>query len=53
MKTQIVSTNAITLGPFLALLLTLRHLAPNGDQGRQPGPVLPRGAVLAVRCVSR
>ena len=53
MKTQIVSTNATTLGPFLALLLTLRHHAPHSDQVQQPGPVLPRGAVLAVRYVSR
>jgi hypothetical protein len=53
MKTQIVSTNAITLGPFLALLLTLRHGTPHSDSVRQPSAGLPKGAVLAVRCVSR
>jgi hypothetical protein len=53
MKTQFISTNATTLGPFLALLVTLHHPAPHSDQVRQPGPALPRGAVLAVRCASR
>jgi hypothetical protein len=48
-----VSTQAMTLGPFLTLLLTLHHRGTWIDGDWWPGSRIPRGAILAARYVSR
>lgn len=48
-----LSTRALTLGPFLTLLLTLREGSSWSERDCWPGAKAPRGAVLAARYVSR
>ncbi len=48
-----VSTHAITLGPFLTLLLTLHNRSSWIERDWWQGSATPRGAVLAARYVSR
>ena len=50
---HVVSTRAMTLGPFLTLLLTLHHRGTWIDSGWWPGAEIPRGAIFAARYVSR
>jgi hypothetical protein len=51
--TSRVSTRAMTLGPFLTLLLTLHHPSSWTDRDWWQGSKAPRGAVLAAHYVSR
>jgi hypothetical protein len=51
--TSRVSTRAMTLGPFLTLLLTLHHPRLWTDRDWWQGSEAPRGAVLAAHYVSR
>jgi len=53
MKAPVVPSNAMTLGPFLTLLLMLRSRSPRSEPARRQGPTLPPGCALVVRYASR